>query len=39
MPTSMQEPAPGAKSSKFVGANPLAPMADPFQQNVGIGVE
>ncbi|CAB9526647.1 Thioredoxin domain-containing protein 9 [Seminavis robusta] len=29
--TSHQEPAPGSKSAKFVAADPLAPMVDPFQ--------
>jgi hypothetical protein len=27
---SHQEPAPGSKSSKFVAANPLDPMLNPF---------
>jgi len=33
---SMQEPAPGGKSAKFVNANPLAPMVDPFQHLVSL---
>jgi hypothetical protein len=31
---SLQEPAPGSKSTKFVAANPLGPMVDPFQNLV-----
>ena len=27
---SLQESAPGGKAAKFVAANPLGPMADPF---------
>ena len=30
---SMQEPAPGAKSAKFVAANPLDPMLRPLEQD------
>eukprot|EP00523_Entomoneis_sp_CCMP467_P004669 CAMPEP_0168741054 /NCGR_PEP_ID=MMETSP0724-20121128/12304_1 /TAXON_ID=265536 /ORGANISM="Amphiprora sp., Strain CCMP467" /LENGTH=359 /DNA_ID=CAMNT_0008788523 /DNA_START=72 /DNA_END=1151 /DNA_ORIENTATION=+ len=32
--TSMQQPAPGSKSTKFVAANPLDPMIKPFDDNL-----
>jgi hypothetical protein len=31
--SSHQNSAPGSKSAKFVAANPLAPMADPFSSS------
>lgn len=32
---SHQNPAPGSKSAKFINANPLGPMVDPFSQIAG----